>query len=70
MHCKLATKQLKAPKLLRKNLEQEGAAFWVGAKSGFWGAFPKSFARARRPPPKAALRAGEGHLSLKQKLKS
>jgi hypothetical protein len=63
MHCKLATKQLKEPKLLEKNLEQEIAAFWWRAKSGFSVEFfPKVSARAHRSPLKAALEAGEGHL--------
>ena len=60
MHCKLATKQSKGPKLLRKKFNQEVAAFWRGAKSGFSVEFfPKVSARARRPP-KAALEAGDG----------
>lgn len=66
MHCKLATKQLKGPKLLEKNLKQEIAAFWRGAKSGFlvklflMGLFDEIFGKSFCPSPPAAAEGGFG----------
>ena len=63
MHCKLATKQLKGPKLLRKKFNQEIAAFWRGAKSGFLVNSPKelfdeTFSKSSCPSPPVAAEGG------------
>ena len=66
MHCKLATKQSKGPKLLRKKFNQEVAAFWRGAKSGFlvklslMGLFDETFSKSFCPSPPVAAEGGFG----------
>ena len=63
---KLATKQLKGPKLLRKKFNQEGAAFWRGAKSGFlvklslMGLFDETFSKSFCQSPPIAAEGGFG----------
>ena len=66
MSFKLATKQLKAPKLLEKKFNQEVAAFWMGAKSGFlvklslMGLFDETFSKSFCPSPPVAAEGGFG----------